>query len=283
MELRIEPYKAPEQILFNYEELKAELMRKASVYASLVYTEDQIKEAKADRANLNRLKKALNDERIRREKEYMQPFSTFKAQITEIISIIDKPCAVIDKQVKAFEDQQKEEKLNAIREYFNGHPSVEGIETLRLEQIFVDKWLNASVSMKSIKEAIDTKMGQIMDDLAVVANLPSYAFEARQMYLSTLDLAKAVSEAHRLQEMAEKKAAYEAEQARRMAPPDFANLKPGDKVSFAGATETADDIRPEVPAEPVREWVSFQAFLTVEEAKALGQYMRSQGIKYKAI
>ena len=283
MELKVNAVSIPEAITFNYEELKAELIQKISYYESLVYTPDQIQEAKKDRANLNRLKKALNDERLKREREYMKPFDDFKAKINEIIRIIDKPASVIDQQIKAAEEQAKADKLTKIQDYWETvSPSF--ARSVRLDQIFDDKWLNASVSMKSIQDAIDAKIQQIAKDLVVVENLPSYAFEAKQMYLSTLDLAKAVSEAHRLQEMAEKKAAYEAEQARRKAeaaatPPDFSNLKPGDSVSFAGATETAEDL----PTEPLREWVKFQALMTVDEAKALGQYMKSHGIKYKSV
>ena len=118
MQLKVNDVQLPAPITFNYEELKQDLLTKAENYASLVYTEDQIKVAKEDRANLNRLKKALNDERLKREKEYMAPFATFKAQINEIISIIDKPCAVIDRQVKAFEEQQKAEKRQTIEAYW---------------------------------------------------------------------------------------------------------------------------------------------------------------------
>lgn len=71
MELKMHEYQLPEKILFNYEELKRELTEKVSHYETLVYTDDQIKEAKADKAALNKLKKALNDERIRREREYI--------------------------------------------------------------------------------------------------------------------------------------------------------------------------------------------------------------------
>ena len=280
MELKINAVAIPEAITFNYEELKAELIQKAAIYESLVYTEDQIQAAKADRASLNRLKKALNDERIKREKEYMQPFTIFKAQIAEIISIIDKPCAVIDKQVKAFEDQQKEEKQKAIMAFFaeviTNHASL--IDAgIKFELIQDQKWLNASVSLKSIKEAIEAKVEQIEKDLAVVETLPAYAFEAKQMYLSTLDLAKAVSEAHRLQEMAEKKAAYEADRAK-------AEELARNAVRNIAEDRGFDLDKPlDLPGEPVREWVRFQAFMTVDEAKALGQYMRSHGIQYKSV
>lgn len=282
MDLKVNAVLIPEAITFNYEELKTELLQRVSFYESLVYTPDHIREAKVDRANLNRLKKALNDERLKRKREYMKPFDDFEAKINEIIRIIDKPASVIDQQIKAAEEAQKEEKLNAIRAYFNGHPSIEGFETLQLEQIMDAKWLNASVSMKSIQEAIDSRMGKIMDDLAVVRSLPSYAFEAEQMYHRTLDLAKAVSESHRLQDMAEKKAAFEAEQARKKAEAEAAAIKPCVMTNI-NDPDDIENIPPELPTEPLREWVRFQALMTVDEAKALGQYMRSHGIKYKSV
>lgn len=262
MELKVNEYQLPATITFNYEALKAELIQKADAYASMVYTEDQIKLAKADRANLNRLKKALNDERLRREKEYMEPFNLFKAQINEIIGIIDKPCAVIDQQIKAAEEQAKTEKLEKIREFFG---RVNLNEFVKFEQILDQKWLNASVSMKSIEDAIIAKGNKVMEDLHVVRSLPLYAFEAEQVYLHTLDLARAVSEAHRLQELAEKKAVWEAEKAKAQAEPvKYESSKPEEPVN-----------------EPEREWIGFEAFLSVDEAKALGIWLKSQGIKYR--
>lgn len=127
MELKVNEVAVPEQITFNYEELKQELTEKVSMYETLVYTDDQIKQAKADKANLNKLKKALNDERIRREREYMQPFNDFKQKINEIIGIIDKPVAVIDKQVKEYEEKQKSEKMEAIKEYWDNCDVPEGL------------------------------------------------------------------------------------------------------------------------------------------------------------
>lgn len=274
LELKVNSIAIPEQITFNYEELKTEVLQKLSIYETMIYTEDQIKLAKEDRANLNRLKKALNDERIRREKEYMQPFSTFKAQIAEIISIIDKPVAVIDKQIKAAEEQAKAEKMETIKAYWADSQSIFSADDI--VKIYDPKWLNASVSMKSICEAIDAKIEQIANDLAVVRQLPCYAFESEQMYIQTLDLAKAVSESHRLQAMAEKKAAYEAEQAKR-------NIRPANSEDVAKSfIEDVEKVK-DLLDEPCRQWIGFQAFLSVDEAKALGAWLKAQGIKYKAI
>lgn len=277
MELKMQPYSIPEAVSFNYEELKTALIEKAKLYESIVYSDDQIKFAKEDRAGLNRLKKALNDERIRLEREYMQPLATFKAQINDIITIIDKPVQAIDKQVKAFDEQKKADKMTEIANFFNSCDNPAGI---KLEQIMDIKWLNASVSMKSIQDTIDAKFEQIEKDLSVIRSLPAYAFEAEQEYISTLDLAKAVREANKRQEMDERKAAYEAEQAKRKADQE-ATIRESRKVEPVRNPD-------ELPAEPIheapeREWIAFQALLSIEEAAALGNYFKTRGIKYKAI
>ena len=281
MELKINEVALPAPITFNYEELRAELLSKVSVYETMVYTEDQVKEAKADRAALNRLKKALNDERIRQEKDYMQPFNTFKAQVGELVKIIDKSVSVVDKQVKEFEEQQKQDKLLKIKEYFDGaFVYGEAVnKNIPFEKILDSKWLNASVSMKSIQEAIDARMEQMAKDLAVIADLPSYAFEARECYMDTLDLAKAVSEAHRLQEQAEKRAAWEAEQQKRKEEA----TEPKTEIGKAIESTERQAFKRAVQHEPSRQWIGFQALLSADEARALGAWLRGNGIKYKAI
>lgn len=274
MELKINEVVLPAPITFNYEELRTELLQKVSVYETMVYTENQIKVAKSDRAALNRLKKALNDERIRQEKEYMQPFNSFKAQVGELVKIIDKSVTVVDKQVKEFEEQKKAEKLQQIQDFFNSKTFPGNFDGLSFKQLFDEKWLNASVSMKSIQEAVDAKIEQISKDLAVIADLPSYAFEAEQVYKQTLDLAKAVSEAHRLQEQAEKRAAWEAEQQKRKE--EAAAIKPTQVMTNINDPDDIENL-------PARQWIGFQALLSADEARALGAWLRANGIKYKAI
>ena len=162
MELKMMPYSIPEAVGFNYDELKAELMEKIDKYTHMVYTDDQISAAKADRAALNRLKKALNDERIKREKEYMEPFAAFKGQIAEIICIIDKPCAVIDKQIKEFEESKKAEKLEKIKGYWQEVLEADKIPAgITFNHFFNEKWLNASVKMKAIQDEFNAKLQQI--------------------------------------------------------------------------------------------------------------------------
>lgn len=303
MELKIEELQLPQEIRFNYEELKKELSEKVGLYETLVYTDDQIKSAKADRADLNRLKKALNDERIRREKEYMQPFNEFKARINEIIGIIGKPVALIDRQIKEYEEQQKQEKKKKIAGYF---ATGESPEWLTLPMIWDDKWLNASVSMKFIQEQIDAKIATVNSNLATLSDLPEFSFEAIDTYKSTLDLNKSIAEGHRLSEMQKRKAEQEkarAEQERLRKEQEEQQKQLAATVTEEEIVQSAEDYREAASANGVhifdggfraRErvvespkempvYVCFKALLTTTQARELKEFFESRNIEFSKI
>lgn len=273
MELKINELVIPEKITFNYEELKTELTDKIKVYETIVYDDAQIKEAKADKANLNKLKKALNDERIRLEREYMTPFNAFKSQIADLIETIDKPVAVIDKQVKAYEERCKEEKRAEIEAYFD---SVEKPEILTLNKIFDDKWLNASVNMKQVKEAIQEAIDKVNADMFTLKALPEFSFEAIEEYNRSLDINRAIAEGQRLADIQRRKAEAEAkakEEAERVAQQE---TKP---------TPEPETVNPNDAPRPVdtAQWVSFKALLTVEQAELLKIFCREHRITIEPI
>lgn len=284
MELRVNEVTIPEKISFNYEELKAELTEKVAFYETLVYTDDQVKDAKADRATLNKLKKTLNDERIRREKEYMQPFNEFKAQVNEIIGIIDKPIAVIDKQVKEFEDQKKANKQKDIEELFT---SIGFQSFVTLEKIWDPKWLNASVSMKSIEEQMKAKMYEIGNGVFTLSRLPEFGFEATEIFRQTLDINKAISEAKRMSEIAKAKADAEAKKKAAEESRKAKEIKEEQTV-IAPAEPNEQAVTPSEPVQSAdstqeRMVVRFEVLLTTEDAYALKEFFKSRSIEFKAI
>lgn len=283
MELKMNEYQLPEQILFNYEELKAELTEKVQHYETLVYTDDQIKEAKADRAALNKLKKALSDERIRREKEYMKPFDDFKSKINEIISIIDKPVAVIDKQIREYEDKRQQEKLEEIKKLWF---EMEVPDGLTLDNVFNYRMLNASFNMKHVKQCFIDAIDRFNRDMAVLVNLSEYSFEAQQTYISSLDLSKAMNEANRLSRLAKQKAEYEAaEEAKKAAQAVAPDVKeePVSEMGKAISSIERQAYEKAVNAAPAKQWVAFQALLSTEDALALKEFFNSRNIEFRAV
>lgn len=285
MELKIEDAQLPKQIKFNFEELKTELTAKAHDYKVTVYTEDNIKEAKSDRASLNKLKKALNDERIRLEKEYMKPFNTFKAQINEIIGIVDEPIGIIDSQIKDFEQRKKDEKREAIIELWNSKEKPEFLEAFDL---FNEKWLNSTYTMDKVEEDIDEIIAKTMEDLKTLEGLPEFGFEAVEEYKRTLSLSQAIAEGKRLADIQKRKEEHErlqkeveekAKQEAAAAP--ITEPEPEPEVSQTPVEETLPEEKP--AEEPPRAWVGFKALLSKEEARALGEFITAHNIKIKKI
>lgn len=273
MQLKMNEVNLPDSVTFNYDELKKEIAEKADFYANLVFTESQMAEAKSTRAELNRLKKALNDERIRQEKAYMEPFDKFKAQINEIISLIDEPVKSIDSQIKNFEEQQKNEKLEKIKSLWEetGHP-----EWLSCNMIFDSKWLNKSFSMKKVQEAIIEKLDTVLSDMETLKKLPEFSFEAIEVYRQTLDINKAISEGQRLSDIQKRKLEAEAEKV----------TKETLQVQEAEAVNRAQP-EPEQHCQADNkldgEWLRFEAFLTTENAIKLKEFFEVNNIKFRAI
>lgn len=251
-------------IEWNHEAIKKEIAEKVQHYATVVYTEDQIIDAKADRAKLRKFVDALETKRKEIKKQCLEPYETFEKQMKEIVSIVNKPILMIDGQVKAYEDSKKTEKLDAIKEYFNSLPPIVGFESLSLEQIFDAKWLNSSVSMKSIEEAISSKCGKIVADLTTLASMPQFSFEATEVYKDTLDINKAISEGCRLSEMYKRK-----EEAERLKTEQ-------EKATVSTSPEDIENVTN-------KHWVSFSALLSTEDAIALREFFHSRNIEYKAV
>lgn len=276
MELQVKEYQLPAEIEFNFEELKKELTDKVQFYETLVYTDDQIKQAKADKAALNKLKKALNDERIRREKEYMVPFNAFKAKVNEILAIIEKPVAVIDRQVKEYEKKEEQDKRVRIIELFDELPNKP--EWLRVEQIWDPRWLNKSVSFRMIGDNMLGWCGRIDTELRTIRSLVEGAFEAEEVYKKTLDLGQAVQEGKRIADITKRKQEWNEEQKRIV---EKANREaeplPDVETDFMPAPTPA--VEPEGEAD----WIAFKALLTIPQAIALKKFFDDNGISFEAI
>lgn len=287
MELRIKELSFPQAIEFNFEELKAEITAKSALYANMVYTDETIKEAKADKAALNKFIKALEDKRKEVKKECLQPYEAFEKQMKELVAIINEPVRLIDGQVKTYEEKVKAEKLEKIKVYWE---SCCRPDWLNCSQIFDSGWLNASISLKKVKEAIDERLEQIATDLQTIGNLPEFGFEAEEVYKQTLDINKAISEGQRLadiqkrkEEAARQKAEWEAEQARLKAEAECKH----EEVNTCGhCPDSPCELTPPVEKvgdAPARQWVKFAAHLTVAEARELAKFFGDRNIEFKAV
>lgn len=266
-------------IEWNHEDIKAEISEKVEHYKNLVYADDQIKEAKADRAKLRKFVEALEAKRKEVKKQCLAPYEDFEKKIKEIIAIIDEPIDLIDEQVKGYENSLREKKKKDIEALFAG---IGFQRCVTLEKIFDDKWLNAPVSLKKIESEMIDIMHRVSTDLFTLEKLPEFSYEACEIYKETLDMNIALAKASEMAEMARKKAEHEAmikakeEEERVKAennPPE--NDAKDEAPIQAAANEAVDSVNDEP-----RQWIAFKAYLTVKEARELKEFFKSRGIKF---
>ena len=312
-DLKVTPYDLPARIDFNFEQLKTEIEEKAKSYSLCVYTEDTVKLAKEDRATLNRLKKALNDERIRREKEYNAPFLEFKNKVNELIAIIDKPVGIIDAQVKGFEEAQRQAKADEIARWYNANRAAMGAPLwLELKRIARPQWANASVKTAAIFEEINATVAKINADIDTINALPGFSYEAMTEYTRTLDLAAAIAEGQRQAEIQRRKKELEearkaeeerrkAEEERRKAEEEARKsaeaaqnaLKAAESAKTPEVEQIPTDAQKTAPeaaeshtepkeAQPAARWVAFEAYLTTEQAFAIRDYLKNREIPFRS-
>jgi len=117
---------------------------------------DTQKEASKTVANLRKLEKGLNSERINLKKQWMAPYLSVEALMKEVISVVNKPIVEISSQLKVFEEAEKQAKKEAIDELkaklLADSPLVEYIHGLKWFDD--DRWMNKSYTLAKIEKEI---------------------------------------------------------------------------------------------------------------------------------
>lgn len=268
----------PALIAFNNEDLIAYASQVLEKYSGRVYSDDQMKEAKEDRAKIRKIIDVLNSERIRIKKIYNAPMDKFTAQMNEVIELLNKGVNGIDEQVKAKEKADKEAKNRALQEYFN---EIVGdlAGCITYERIAEAHWLNATVSEKKAKEEIKNRLLDINDAIDVIKGLGSEnESELLAFFFRTLNLTKALQENDRL--VKEREIALELQRRRaeaRVASQPIEQMPPKEIAKA--------QCLPEAPAvETVQKefTVILEVTGTPESMKKLLDYIKANNIACKA-
>lgn len=244
-------------------------------YQNLIVTEDAIQNAKKTKADLNKFRTAIEDERKRIKNLCLEPYNAYELKIKELVGLIDKPINAIDTQIKNFEDDQKENKRLEIAKFYDENIG-ELNDLFSFVDIFNGKWLNSSVSMKSIKEEISQKLERIRLDLNVITGLKSeFEITIKDFYLNNFfDISKTLAENTRLQELKEKQTQKE----------EAKNIQPSAPVEVQTASQIVDKVQTLIKEyEPVTKALSMRVYVNKSQCEALNNFLTSQNIKFEQI
>lgn len=212
MKFDIQPMQTP-PIVWNFEEIKAELETEMKKYQALVYTDDNIKEAKQDRALLNKVVKELNDKKLVVKRNYCAPYEVFENQVKELQAIVSNTNANIDAAVKDYEERKRAEKTEEIKAAYQ-EIFADLADDVPLEMVWQPYWLNASIPMKQVTDALKSRAIDIRNDLAYIDKLePNKRLAVRFDYLKTLRLTDALNLNRERQDFEKKNAPQTAEKS----------------------------------------------------------------------
>lgn len=266
-------------VQWNYEELKTELTEALKGYKGRVYTKDTITDAKADRAKLNHVRDALDQRRKDVKNMYLDPYAAFEAQIKELTGMVVECSAEIDVQVKAYEQTEKEEKLQACKDIW-GQWVKELDGRVKFDQINNPKWLNKGTSLDAVEEEIKTRLAQIRAGLSAIKNAaaPEDVDAVTADYLETLDLARALN---RIEGIRKARAAREAfEKAKN----DELHTDVVTAPQPVPQATRKDIVPPETyaaqAAPPTVYTLDFRVWVTEPQAAALKAFLQQNNIKY---
>lgn len=277
---------------WNYDELKQWVSDGLEAYRGRVYTEDTVTEAKRDRATLNKLAQAIEERRREIKTVYLAPYDQFEKQAKELVEMVKTQSREIDAQVKAYDQKRRDEKLEKIKTELYAPLIGSLAELAPYEKLHDPKWLNVTVSMGAISEALATKIENIASGLSALDNLElpeDVAGQVKAEFLKSYDLGAAMAAKDRIMDERERMARYLAAQnAARAAQRAQKEMIPPAEQKPAQAQETAPERKEranseQVPVpneEPETITLDFRVWVTTEQMYALRDFLVSNRIRY---
>lgn len=207
------------EIQWNHEELKQEIAAKAAEYKAIAYTDAQETEMRKDRATLNKLVTAFEDQRKQVKKFYQAPYDKFEAQVKEVLNPVREAIGAIDDVLAEIDRNYRVEKTNKMRGFYEVY-----VGDLRaavpFDKTIKEEWYRKSITDKKLEQGYIDLFKRIRWDLQSIDELPErFRDKAVMEYMKNFRLSDSLREGKRLEEleksMEERRKKLEAEQAAR--------------------------------------------------------------------
>lgn len=261
-------------VQWNHEEVKQWLSEQLESYTGRVYTEKDIPTAKSDRAKLNHVRDALDQRRKDVKKMYLDPYTEFECQVKELVGMVEQCSGAIDAQVKAFEQAQKDAKLQDCKDIF-----AEWVKELNgqlsFDKIYNPRWLNKSFSLDAVEKEIRDELAKIRANLVAIKAAASETDldAATTEYLQTLDLAQTIQKLEAIKRQREIREASKQQMVPEEPPRSVS------APSFPPASVQADL----VPRDLEVLVKDFRVQATREQLRLLREFLIGNNIKYGSV
>ena len=267
MELTLQPKLEDGQITVVDLDSQLEMARSELKKYNYVVTENNYKDAKKDRASLNKLAKQIADARKSFEDKAFSKWKPEKAKIMDFEKEVKEYSDELAKGMYVFDEKEKEEKRSQIYEAWETLLENRGSEFYDLQPAFNEKWLNKSYSPKQIEEDLKAIHDKIKQDLMFLGTfLPTDEMEAEQVrstYFEEYDLTKAKMKADSLKALRERVESQKEQQATiTPKPQESPSISPQDTVNSIFESKQNTN------------WAEFRVEGTIDDLKELTKVLQ---------
>lgn len=302
--VRVEHPELP-AIRWNEAEVQQNLTEMLAAYTGRVYTPDTIKDAKADRAAVNKLDKQLADAARSAKAFYMKPLEEFLQSAKQMQGQCKQVSGAIDTQVKAVEEAERQDKQDALQAVYTDCIG-ELRELIPFDRLLVPQWLNKTYDLAKASRELRKSVETRREELRLIRETCGEDSEAcTTEYLRDLNLNAALVEHSRRQNAreaqrraeTERKATERAQAAAPVILPPTeeerqikaeaaqeaqtnAAITPEGRLDFGMLQRFADPAQPEAPS---RKRYSFWVEFTREDIAWFKQGSAERGFRYGSI
>jgi hypothetical protein len=282
----------------NFDELLAAVAEIAAPYEAMVVTPDTVRNAAADRAKLRKLQSRIDEQRKAVKAACMAPAEAFAEKMKPALDKIGAAIDNLDRQVKAYEAQEAENKFARLKDYFEQSIREESRDYADWEKISArhKDWRNKGKGEDQCRNEIQMELANIDRSLDALRGYPEqYKVPMLEAFARNYDLADSLAVFQNMKRREETERVL-AEKKRLEAEERLKNEAAGNRQQATGDEST--DCHVSVPeprkdgAETAAEsaesdqnvrYVEFWVEVTPEQSKALGRFLKENGIKYGAI
>lgn len=258
----------------NMKEVKKYAMDLKEYYGKITFTEEQVQEAKEEKANINKQKEKVADFRKKLVEEWKKPIEEFEKTAKETEKILKDAYELINVQVDAFNQKTLNEIKIKIKDYFDEYKINKGIDFIEFEQmnLSITKTLitsSGNLSKKAL-EIVSEFIDKIESDLTLIAN-QEHKEEILVEYKKNLMVANAINT------VIERHKAIEEEQRRK----ELNATKEEQKQEMIEKVEEVLEAPKEEQEKPKIYKASFTIYGTIEQLKDIKNYIQERGVKYE--
>lgn len=277
-------------------QVKKRIEERVATALTLVVNENTYKEVKRVRAALSKEYRALEDRRKEVKKAILAPYVKFEELYKTCAGdIYAEADAKLKKKIDEVEDGIKSEKADEIRAYFSEYCKSKNIDFIKFEDAGIN--VTMSASKKSLKERSAAFIDKVSEDLELIET-QEHKEEILVEYKKSLNVAQAITTVTSRKEAIERerKRCEELEAQREKAAKAQKKVEaavennnseneisePANAPVSAPVSAPTETIITPTTDEPVYS-TSFRVLGTIEQLKALKQFLEEGGYNYEQL